>query len=99
MNGHLRQRSPNSWELRWQANGKVCTKTIKGSRREAEKARRAVLVAVDRGEHVAPSKLTVAEHVQDRIAQWQTSGRIGTRTAEQYGVLALRIERGLGAIP
>jgi integrase len=98
VSGHLRQRG-SAWELRYRAAGRVHTETFKGSRTGAKARLRELLVTVDRGEHVAPSKLTVAEHVQDRIVQWQTGGRISTRTAEQYGVLALRIERGLGTIP
>jgi hypothetical protein len=38
MTGHVRQRSPGSFELRWRAGGKVRTETIKAtSTRAAEK--------------------------------------------------------------
>ena len=38
MSGHVRQRSPGSFELRWRAGGKTRTETIKArSWREAEK--------------------------------------------------------------
>jgi DNA polymerase-1 len=49
MNGHIRQRSPGSWELRWRANGRVCTRTIRGGKRDAERALREALTAVDQG--------------------------------------------------
>ena len=98
MNGHIRPRSPGSWEIRWRADSRTFTKTIKGTKRDAREALRAALVAVDRGEHIEPSKLAVGEHVRNRIALWHTSGTISTRTAEVYGYLAAGIATALGPI-
>jgi integrase len=95
VNGHLRQRSSNSWEIRWRANGKVSTRTVKGGKREAEKALRAALVAVDKGQHVAPAKTTVDQFLAERIALWQCSGA----TREHYEGLGKLIDRHLGRIP
>jgi integrase len=82
--GHVRQRSPGTYEIRWPAGGKVCTRTIKGGKRDAEKALRAALTAVDTGKHVAPSKLTVGAFVADRIGVWDVT----ERTRENYRNLA-----------
>src|SRR6202035_2405320 len=70
MTGHLRQRSPSSWEIRYPvhdaATGKrrVITHTVKGDRKAAEKELRRLLHAVDEGLHVDPSKLTVGQWLQ-----------------------------------
>jgi integrase len=45
---------------------------------------RAALTAVDRGEHVEPSRITVGELVRKRIEAWHASGRISGRTRETY---------------
>jgi integrase len=96
--GHIRQRSPGSWELRWRANGKVVTRTVRGTKAEAKAALRAAMGAVDRGEHVNPSKITVTEHVQVRIDHWHATGRIGARCVEIYEALLVRITAGPGSI-
>jgi integrase len=44
--------------------------------------------AVDRGEHVDPSKLTVAALVSERIALWRSAGKISAKTAERREQLA-----------
>ena len=78
--GHVRQRGPNSWEVRWRADGKVCTKTVKGGKRAADRALTEALVAVDRGEAIAPSRVTVAAFLDERIAIWN----VCARTRENY---------------
>ena len=35
--GHIRERSPGSFELRWRVDGKVYTATFRGGKREAER--------------------------------------------------------------
>jgi integrase len=92
-NGHIRQRSPGSFELRYSfgtddatGNRKVATSTIRGTRKDAEKELRRLLHAVDTGQHVDPSRVRVAEFVRGRIAQWEIAGKkpISAKTAERY---------------
>jgi integrase len=59
--GHFRQRSPDSWEIRYSlgtdpATGKrrIATATVRGSRKDAEKELRRLLRSLDIGEHVDP---------------------------------------------
>ena len=66
--GHIRERSPGSWELRYSlgsdpATGrrKTATATVKGNRRAAEKELRRLLRTLDTGEHVDPSRMTVRQ--------------------------------------
>src|SRR5215216_5290132 len=59
--GHIRQRSPGSWELRYRMNGKVATETIKTtSKRKAQERLRELLTAVDHGAKAAPSRESCA---------------------------------------
>jgi integrase len=66
--GHVRERSPGSWELRYAlgtdpATGrrKIVTATLRGKRQDAEKELRRLLRTVDTGEHVDHSRVTLKE--------------------------------------
>jgi integrase len=92
--GHIRQRSPGSWEIKFEAGrdpviGKRKTRyvTIKGNKKAAQQELRRLLGTLDEGSYVDPSKLTVAEHVRARVTQWEASGKISTKTAERYSEL------------
>jgi hypothetical protein len=61
--GHIRERSPGSWEVRYSrgtdpATGKrlVVTSAVRGPRKEAEKELRRLLRTLDTGEHVDPTR-------------------------------------------
>ena len=84
MNGHIRQRGKASWELHYRHGGRTRTTTVRGTKRDAQQRLRALLHAVDRGEHVNPTQLTVAEFVEQRIEAWRAGGRISSRTLESY---------------
>jgi integrase len=88
--GHIRERSPGSFELRYPlgtdaATGKrrIATATVRGSRKDAEKELRRVLRSLDTGEHVDPNRITVREW----LTTWLDSTRqeVAPRTAERYG--------------
>jgi len=57
--GHLRQRTPGSWELRYRVKGKMATSTFRGTRRDAERTLRELLALADKG--IAPAKGSCAE--------------------------------------
>ena len=68
MTGHIRERSPGSWELRYTlgtdpATGRrrTATATVRGGRKAAEKEMRKRLVAIDKGDRVDPTKMTTGE--------------------------------------
>src|SRR5215472_12504228 len=64
MKGHLRQRSPGSWELRYRANGRTVTTTFRGSKTDANKELRRLLTLVDKGQHASSGSMTVAEWME-----------------------------------
>lgn len=60
MTGHIRQRSPGSWEIRYRAGSKTRTETLRGGKRDAQRRLRELLTLADHGRHPDdPDKLTV----------------------------------------
>ncbi len=87
--GHVRERSPGSFELRYDlgtdpATGKrrLATATVRGTRKEAERELRRLLRTLDTGEHVDPHRMTVREW----LTTWLDATRqeVAPRTAERY---------------
>jgi integrase len=59
--GHIRQRSPGSWEIRYRVAGKYRTETVHGGKRDAQRRLRELLTLADQGRHPDdPNRLTVA---------------------------------------
>jgi integrase len=90
MTGHIRQRSAGSWEIKfdlWRdpATGKRETRfvTVKGTKKAAQKELRRLLSTVDEGRFVEPSKLTVAQYLD----QWLDEGakhKVSGKTLGRY---------------
>src|SRR6516164_11596873 len=87
--GHIRQRTPGSWELRYTlgtdaASGtrRTATTTVRGNRRAAEKELRRLLRTLDTGEHVDPSRMTVRQW----LATWLATVReeVAPKSYERY---------------
>lgn len=104
MRGNITRRGRDSWRLKFDLprgpDGKRRSEfvTVKGKRRDAEAKLSELVTAVHRESYVEPSKLTIAEHVEARVAQWEASGSIGAKTAERYReLLAGQIAPHLGA--
>lgn len=103
--GHVRQRTPGSWELRYSlgtdpATGKrrMATTTVKGNRRDAEKELRRLLRTLDTGEHVDPTNMTV----RSWLTQWLEGKRdeISPKTHERYQeIINNFLIPALGALP
>jgi integrase len=89
-NGHIRQRSPGAWEIRYSlghdaatAKRRIATATVRGDRRSAEKELRSRLKALDDNAHVDPDKITL----KGWIDLWLAGLEVGARTAERYAQL------------
>src|SRR3954447_16871753 len=103
--GHIRQRSPGSWEIRYSlgvdpATGKrkTATTTVKGLKRDAEKELRRLLRSLDTGEHVDPTRMTVSQWLRtwlDTLKQ-----EVAPRSHERYaGIVNHHIVPALGSLP
>jgi len=91
--GHIRERSPGSWELRYSlgtdpATGKrrMATVTVKGNRRAAEKELRRLLRTLDDGSHVDPTRMTVRQW----LVAWLDAVRaeVSPKSHERYSEIA-----------
>jgi integrase len=83
--GTLDERGPDIWRLRYRANGRRITKTVKGTKRDAQKELRRLIRSADTGTHVAPARTTLA----DWVAEWMElrARSVSTKTAEHYQAL------------
>lgn len=88
MKGHIRERSPGHWaiviEQKDPATGKRRRKwhSFRGGRREAQKECTRLLSEIDRGEYIDPNKTTVAEFLEQWLAD--RKARVGAKTYERY---------------
>jgi integrase len=88
--GGIDQRGENSFRLRWRANGKRHTKAFHGTKAEARAQLRNQIGAVDRGDHVDPSQITVGgwlDHWLGIGAPGQRQEEVSERTRERYAQL------------
>src|SRR2546426_11847816 len=103
--GHIRQRSPGAWELRYSpstdaATGKrrIVTTTLSGDRKAAERELRRLLREVDTGEHVDPTRLTVRAwltHWLDTVRQ-----EVSPKSHERYAeIINNFLTPALGNLP
>jgi integrase len=106
MTGHIRARSAGSWELRVSLGAdprtgkrRITTQTVKGSRRDAERALRQLLAAADAGETADPGRITTGQW----LTKWLATVRldeVSPRTAERYAELVTQfLIPALGALP
>ena len=103
--GHIRERSPGSFEIRYNlgtdpATGrrKIATATVRGSRKDAEKELRRLLRSVDTNEHVDPNRMTVKQW----LTSWLGSVRdeVAARTHERYNeIVSNFLIPALGNLP
>jgi integrase len=103
--GHIRQRSPGSWELRYSfstdpATGKrrTATATVRGDRKAAERELRRLLRMLDDGSHVDPTRMTVREWLTTWLAAVREE--VSPKTHERYSEIVKNfLVPELGALP
>jgi integrase len=104
--GRIEQRG-DKFRLRYSINGKKFTKTIAGSKADAQKALRGLLHSGDAGRHVAPAKVTVAQWIDQWLkllkrnptsdVKKRKRGLVNPRTQERYGQLLDHVKAKLGS--
>jgi hypothetical protein len=84
--GHIRERSPGSFEVRYWTGTKTETFTVRGSLRDAKAALHEKLESLRLGTHVDPTKMTLGEWLDD---PWLSTVRqdVSPKTHERYGEL------------
>jgi len=96
MTGHIRARSPGTFELRYRHNGKTKTATFRGTKREAERELRRLLLLVDENRHPNdPDRLTVAQWLERWLGQ--VRGETAPQTHLRYeSICRVHIAPALG---
>ena len=100
--GHIRERSPGSFELRYDlgtdlATGRrrTATATVRGTRKEAERELRRLLRSLDTGEHVDPNRMTVREWLMTWLAA--VRAEVAPRSYDRYAsIVDCHLVPGLG---
>jgi integrase len=88
--GGIDARGENTWRLRYRINGRRYTKTVEGTKAQAQKALRDLLHTGDTGAHVEPDKITVGGWVEQWIAigcPGRKKKKAGRRSVERYSQL------------
>ena len=87
--GHIRERSPGAFELRYTlgtdpgtGKRKMATATVRGSRKEADKELRRLLRALDTGDTIEPGKLLARDWFQRWLKMARPEISPLTRTCE-----------------
>ena len=100
--GAVDQRGPDVWRVRYRVAGKRFTRTIKGTRREAQQELRRLLRTADTGSHVAPGKITLEEWVEQWLAMGAPGRKrqeVGRRSLVRYRQLLAHVVSALGHRP
>jgi integrase len=105
MTGNIRQRTPGSWTIQVyrgrNAQGKKQyeSKTIRGTKRDAQAELNKILHELAEGNHVRPQKMTLAD-LLDRWLRNYAAGAVTGTTYERYQqIVEQHLVPGLGAIP
>lgn len=90
MKGHIRKRSQGSWTIVYDLPVDSFTRrrrqksqTIKGTKRDAERALREILLSIEQGAYVKPNKLTLGELLKQWLKDY-ASMNTTDRTQESY---------------
>ena len=89
MRGHIRSRSPGSWTLQWREHGRIRVCTVRGSKRDTQRALREIVQRVESGTPGTASRMRLGVHLRN----WLNSlhGRLAPTTYRNYEAVALRV--------
>ncbi len=101
--GSITRRGKKSWRIKYDLprdpetqERRIAYKTVKGTRKDAEKELRRQLTAVDKGVHVDPSALTVADYMDQWLADVAPAS-VSPKSLERYhGLFRIQINPHLG---
>jgi len=96
MKGHIRQRSKGSWEIFYEMAADTVTgrrrqksQTVKGTKREAQRVLREVLMSLEQGAYVKPNKVTLGDWLRQWLKDY-ASMNTTDRTQESYSSIVER---------
>jgi integrase len=105
MKGHVYRRARRSWTIVYDLPADTSTgkrrqksQSVKGTKRDAERALREVLLSLEQGSYVRPNKLTVGELLRQWLRDY-ASMNTTDRTQESYvSIIERHLIPGLGRI-
>lgn len=105
MSGTIRKRGRRSWEIRFDVGRDPATgrrrfryHTVRGTKRDAERALTEALHTRDRGAEVAPTRISCGEYLQRWLDDYARP-TLAPATVRRYEQIAERLTRLLGAVP
>ncbi|MCZ6861986.1 MAG: site-specific integrase [Alphaproteobacteria bacterium] len=100
--GSITRRGKKSWRIKYDlprdetGERRIAYKTVKGTRKDAEKEKRRLMTAIDKGVHVDPSALTVADYLDQWLADVAPAS-VGPKALERYrGLVKKQIKPHIG---
>jgi len=105
MKGHIYQRAKGSWTIVYDLRRDAVTgkrgqksQTVRGTKREAERVLRGVLLSVEQGSYVKPNKITLGELLRQWLIEY-ASMNTTDRTQESYtSIIERHLIPGLGRV-
>jgi integrase len=95
--GSIQARGKNSWRIRYRIDGTQHAETFRGLKSAAQKRLTDLLAAGNRGEHVAPSSVTVSEFIERWLITWAPAN-VSAKTGETYRFHAKNLQRHLHGV-
>jgi integrase len=103
--GSITRRGKKSWRIKYDLprdpetqERRIAYKTVRGTRKDAEREKRRLMTAVDKGVHVDPSALTVAAYMDQWLADVAPAS-VSPKSLEQYRSLSrIQIKPHLGTL-
>ena len=96
MKGHIRQRAKGSWEIFYDMPADTVTgrrrqksQTVKGTKRDAQRVLREVLISLEQGSYVKPNKVTLGDWLRQWLKDY-ASMNTTDRTQESYSSIVER---------
>ncbi len=97
MRGNITRRGARSYRLKYDAGERdratgarlIEYVTVRGTRKDAERELTRILTALDKGTHIEPHKLTVAEYLERWLVD-HAKHRVAAKTFERYAEFVLK---------
>ena len=105
MNGNIRQRTPGSWTIQWYLgigpNGRKRyeSKTVRGTKKEAQTELRRVVHEVEHGTYVESGKITVGDFLRHWLKDYASTAVAGTSYERYEGIVEQHLIPAFGHIP
>jgi len=106
MKGHVYQRAKGSWTIIYDLPADPVTgrrrqksQTVKGTKRDAQRVLREILISLEQGSYVKPNKISLGELLRQWLRDY-VSMNTTDRTQESYtSIIERHLIQGLGRIP